>query len=206
MVSTETLDMWCNRPASFANSRLSPREWCEYNDVILHQFYSGHSALTNDPSLIHQARNGSPLICANLSTASPPGQETMLFNEAKTQHVYIGRPAGTGQQPIRALDKAVCDRSKELAVREYSLRRMFERDHLQYCRNRQGERVKSIRVPNIPLRTTTQYKLQRSLKYWNFCCRGITSAGRDQEVVSSNFTISGQRHQKLDPLRMRVHI
>ena len=52
MVSTEILEMWRNRLDSFANSRLSPREWCAYNDVILHQFYYWRQRL-NKRSLVN---------------------------------------------------------------------------------------------------------------------------------------------------------
>ena len=39
MVSTETFELWRDRLDSYTQSKLKPREWCEQQDITLHQFY-----------------------------------------------------------------------------------------------------------------------------------------------------------------------
>ncbi|GMA52256.1 hypothetical protein GCM10025857_36130 [Alicyclobacillus contaminans] len=68
-----------------------------------------------------------------------------------------GREPGAGQQSEQEVHQAVCDRSQELPVREYTARGKGERHCLQPGGDRQGERLDPYlyleylfeRLPNI---------------------------------------------------------
>lgn len=100
MVSTEILEMWRNRLDSFANSRLSPREWCELNDVVLHQFYYWRKRLTK---LAHAEDLEHQWLTVDLRDTPSADSHPVIYPDT-ISHITISAPAGLN---IRIADAVI---------------------------------------------------------------------------------------------------
>lgn len=68
-----------------------------------------------------------PLFCTFKCRNTGAGGELLPEAVAEAGALYGRRAFGDRQQPVRAVAEAVCDRTKELAVREHAARRAGKR-------------------------------------------------------------------------------